>query len=1232
MRFFLLLFPIFPSGIWGQDIKQFHFEHFGVQDGLISPFSYCSVEDQFGYIWIGTANGLFRSNGNSISQYQADADSPFSLKNAIVKTLMEDRRGNLWVGTQGNGVWLLGPERQILQHFAREKDQTHSISHDEILSFSEDVYGNIWIGTEWGVNVFFPETERISRILPDKDNPRALQASAALSLAGDQEGKIWIGSWDGGLAVAQVPRGEFEQKDISFRHYTHNPSDPGSIGGNRVWSIFEGPSGNIWFGLFGGGISMTNIHTPGEFVNVGKKTSTKHGLTDLEIFSVNMDKDRRLWVASAMGLSVSAPLSDTPAAEQVRKDLAKPWTHLFRGSDPNFSPVSNSIRDINMDRQGNLWLATEGGISGYFLNSNLFINHFWSDKPSAGSQVYSLCEAQDGEIWVGTSSEVFRYNLEALSISKPIAGIQGPVRALFVDEDQSLWIGTDHGLYQQPQNGRAKSIPLGAYVDIHCIDKGPDGNIWVGASGALLRINPKDHTAITTMIGQVTIYDLVWESDSKIWLGTEKNGLLRGVKIGDEWQTTSFFPHPSDPKSLINQNFRSVSLIGDQVWAGTTQGLWGFYIQSSEFISTRDKQGNNSQAINTVMPGPNNSVWIQASPGIAKWDKAQQTFIGYHDSHGIGNQNFKSNTMIELRDGRWVIGGENGLSIFNPNLLPSEVKLEKVTITNLSMFNKSIGAFQIAPYGNTPLFACAISELKEIQLNHRQSVLGIEFSTFDFQHKKQFPIRYRLAGLEDDWNYSLDKREATYTSLDPGTYRFEVSAANATGDWGPTTTLSISVEPPFWASPAFYFLIALLATGSVLGLHWWRTRLSRIRERQLSQMVMERTADLEIANEREREARLLAEEASKVKTSFLSTMSHEIRTPLNAVIGTSHLLLADNPRPDQEESLHMLHFSAKNLLSLINDILDFSKIEAGKLELESVPFNFKQLVRDVTNTLGVKAEEKNIKLRWMYPETLPEWFLGDQIRMSQVLLNLMGNAIKFTVKGEVCVQICPTQHGLQVNVRDTGIGIPLDRQEAIFEEFSQSSSSTTREFGGTGLGLAITGKLLSLMGTSIQLESTPGLGSRFFFDIDLPYAEATTLPDDMRTSLPDENLKGIHVLIAEDNIVNQKVIKKFMSNWDITCEIVGNGQKAVDAASKGGYDLILMDLNMPVMDGIEATIAIQGMGVHTPVLGLSAATLPEEVASMRSAGMIDVIPKPFDPKILRSKLITALAYSRSLAE
>ncbi|MGB3850939.1 MAG: ATP-binding protein [Tunicatimonas sp.] len=380
-------------------------------------------------------------------------------------------------------------------------------------------------------------------------------------------------------------------------------------------------------------------------------------------------------------------------------------------------------------------------------------------------------------------------------------------------------------------------------------------------------------------------------------------------------------------------------------------------------------------------------------------------------------------------------------------------------------------------------------------------------------------------------------------------------------------------------------------------------------------------------------AKTKAEEAAMAKAQFLSTMSHEIRTPMNAVIGLTNLLIEDNPKKNQIENLQALKFSGENLLTLINDILDFSKIEAGKIDLEKSEFRLSALVSGIERTLGLYATEKDIAFVCQTDPKIPERLLGDFTRISQVLNNLVSNAIKFTLSGSVTlstklVKVTSKEATITFAVTDTGIGIPADKLDIIFDNFSQASSDTTRKFGGTGLGLAITKKLLEMHGSQIKVESKVDQGSTFSFTLTLQRALAVQAPSDSGDSLTDKEsftgLRGVNILVAEDNQMNVVVIRQYLKKWGIRFDIAENGRVAVEKARSQQYDLILMDLQMPEMDGFTATLNIKKFAPDLPIIALTASAMLEVKDRVVEVGMNDYVPKPFVPSELYHKLMLHL--------
>ena len=378
-------------------------------------------------------------------------------------------------------------------------------------------------------------------------------------------------------------------------------------------------------------------------------------------------------------------------------------------------------------------------------------------------------------------------------------------------------------------------------------------------------------------------------------------------------------------------------------------------------------------------------------------------------------------------------------------------------------------------------------------------------------------------------------------------------------------------------------------------------------------------------------AKKRAEEVSLAKAEFLSTMSHEIRTPLNAVTGITHLLLRQSPRKDQLEYLNTLKFSSENLMILVNDILDYNKIVEGRLQLEAIAFDLPELVMGIKHSFVLKAAQKNIDFKVSLDDTIPPLLMSDKTRIAQILNNLVGNAIKFTEKGEVGLKVTldealKNEVVLVFLVYDTGIGIAEDKQAIIFNRFTQASTDTSRKFGGTGLGLAITKKLLELLGSKIHVKSKPDEGSKFYFSLRLKRIDKDCHIKTEKVGIENihqKNLHGLRVLLVEDNQVNQLVAVEFLKRWNTRYMVASNGKMAINLVKENDFDLILMDLQMPEMDGYETCRHLKrskGKIQDIPVIALTANAMQEVRDEIFRAGMTDILTKPIDPDELFSKL------------
>ncbi|MBA3986144.1 MAG: response regulator [Flavobacteriales bacterium] len=416
--------------------------------------------------------------------------------------------------------------------------------------------------------------------------------------------------------------------------------------------------------------------------------------------------------------------------------------------------------------------------------------------------------------------------------------------------------------------------------------------------------------------------------------------------------------------------------------------------------------------------------------------------------------------------------------------------------------------------------------------------------------------------------------------------------------------------------------VALIMILSLLTLSLFKNNNLRARANNLLQ---EKNDELVIAKER-------AEKASMAKTQFLSTITHELRTPMYAVTGLTHLLLEDQPREDQKEHLNSLKFSGEYLLSLINNILDLNKLEANKVEIEKKAFSLKKRIEDVLIALRKSSNDKNNKLTLEYDESIPFKLVGDPIVISQILINLIGNSIKFTENGEVTVKVRKLSQTdkivlLHFEIQDTGVGISLKKQKTIFENFTQGSLQINRKFGGTGLGLAIVKNLLTLMGSKINLDSEIGKGSKFWFDLKFQISDEISENKNPNASIYGVNyvaLENLYILVVEDNKINQMITRKILEKNKMKCAVADNGEDAVSLVRENEYDLILMDIHMPGISGIEATQQIREFKKQIPIIALTAVTIDENLDDFYKAGFNEIIPKPFKTEEFFEKIYRTL--------
>jgi signal transduction histidine kinase/ligand-binding sensor domain-containing protein/DNA-binding response OmpR family regulator len=1236
----------------------YRFSRIDITQGLSHNQINCLLKDEKGFVWVGTMSGLDRYDGYTFKIFKHDLRDTASLSDDFIEKICEGPAHKLFIFTR-NGINIYDPLTEKFDRNAERYFDALSIPNGgkvgSLLDIQKDSLGNYWfLSAGSGIYRYEPSAKNTTRYFHREGDPSSLHSDSIASLTLGIAGDWWIIYQDGVIDKLDPVTGSMSLRSETLMN--------ASNGGTQNWLSYADRQDGLWLYASTGpaGLFYYDAVT-GSLLHIGKGNGD-HDLNSNIVTGVIQDNKGLIWIGTDPG---GIDVLD-------KKDLS--IRKIVNREDDDKSISQNSISALYKDREGIVWVGTfKKGLNFHhedIMKFPLYRRQLPDAKNRDYDDVNRFVEDKKGNLWIGTNGggllyfnrQTGKFTQWLHDPSNPSSLTNDVIVSMCLDHDQRLWLGTYYG-------------------GLDCYD---------GKTFRHYRHSDKD----TASLSDDRVWELLEDSQQRLWIGTfiqgldlfdrktgrfihykpfapnsVQSGYITGLmedRKGDLWIATAYgldvlqkssglFRHyghdEANPATSLSNN-NTISTREDSrglIWVATREGLNVFDPVTGKFRIFRKEDGLPDNTILEILEDGNHNMWLSTPNGLSNvlvsLDRTTRKltcgFRNYDESDGLQGREFNENAAFKTREGELIFGGAYGFNIFNPQNIRRNPGIRMLTLTDLQVFNKSVGIGE--KLNGRILLPQSISESKQITLRYNENVFSIEFAALDFSNPEKVKYAYKLEGFNKQWLMSGDKtRKATFTNLDPGDYVFKVKTLNDKGAWNSQElSLDITILPPWWKTPLAYTLYAIGLIALLV----------------LARRMIVQRARMRFALEQERQEAQRLHELDMMKIRFFTNVSHEFRTPLSLILTPLDKIIEDTENPARKGQFRLIHRNARRLLNMVNQLLDFRKLEEQELHLSLSKGDIVKFIRELSYSFADMAEKKSIDFSFHTSlETL--YTLFDQDKLERIVFNILSNAFKFTPpQGHISVELnlLPSGHAdehgqLQMVVKDTGIGIQKDKQDRIFERFFQNDMPGSIVNQGSGIGLAITREFVKLHKGGIYVESEPGKGSSF--TVVLPVAKvepegsmpewieppsgaedreekvsaAEVSPGRHPSSSPAQTAKKPTILLVEDNEDFRFYLKDNLREFFTIVE-ASNGREGWQRTLGSHPDLVVSDISMPEMNGIDLCRKIKSdkRTSFVPVILLTALIGEEQQLKGLETGANDYMTKPFNFGIMLSKIRNLLS-------